>query len=88
MPQAGRVRIDVLVAPDGGASLAVDGRPLTRRSPLSWVHGIGRPHPLVWLRHERQYDVELWFADELVGYVPRRSPDTEAAYEAAERLSA
>lgn len=61
----------------------------SRRPPqsLSWVYGLGR-HPLVWLRGERMYDVELWIDGTFLGYVPGHSGDLEAAYEAAERRSA
>jgi hypothetical protein len=84
MPQAGLVRIELLLH-DEGATLAVDGRHLGPRPRLSWVDGVGRRHPLVWLRGERMYDVELWLDGTFVGYVPDRTFDIEADYEDAER---
>lgn len=88
MPQGGGVKIELRVTNDEGATLAVDGRRMPARQSLSWLDGIGRHHPLVWLRGERMYDVELWLADELVGYVPERGRDVEAAYNTAERMIA
>lgn len=85
MPQAGRVKIELRVAEDVGATLAVDGRPVSAHPILSWVDGLGRQHLLVWLRGERVYDVELWLDDTFVGYVPGRDGDVEAAYADAER---
>lgn len=84
MPQAGVVRIE-LQLDDEEPVLAVDGRPLGAQPRLSWVDGLGRRHPLVWLRGERMYDVELWLDGTFVGYVPRRDGDLEADYEDAER---
>ena len=82
------MKIELQVAPDAGATLTVDGRPESARPVLSWVDGLGRRHPLVWLRGERVYDVELWLDGVFVGYVPDRSGDLEAAYADAERLTA
>jgi hypothetical protein len=76
------VRIELNVSPDGEPSL--DGTPTSAR-PVSWLDGIHQPYPLVWLRRERQYDVELWVGGQLVGYVPGPDPQVEAAYEEAER---
>ncbi len=87
MPHAGVVRIE-LQLDDEGATLAVDGRPVAAHPRLSWLDGLGRHHPLVWLRGERMYDVELWLGGVFVGYVPGRTGDVEAAYEDAERRSA
>ncbi|MDQ6897082.1 MAG: hypothetical protein M3171_10835 [Actinomycetota bacterium] len=49
------------------------------------MDGLGRRHPLVWLRGERVYDVERWLGDRFIGYVPGLSGDVEAAYADAER---
>lgn len=72
---------------DEGPALAIDGGLAPAPQSLSWVYGLGR-HPLVWLRGERMYDVELWIDGTFLGYVPGHSGDLEAAYEAAERRSA
>lgn len=85
MAQAGGVKIELRVAEDEGTTLAVDGHPLSAHPVLSWVDGLGRRHPLVWLRGERVYDVELWLDGAFVGYVPGHDGDVEAAYAAAER---
>ncbi len=88
MPHAGVVKIELQVHDDEGTTLAVDGRRLSAHPRLSWLDGLGRHHPLVWLRGERMYDVELWLDGAFIGYVPGHSGDLEAAYEAAERRSA
>ena len=84
MRQAWPVRIELNVAPDGEATLDIDGRRTSPR-PVSWLDGIHQPHPLVWVSRRRQYDVELWVAGELVGYVPGPDPELDAAYDDAER---
>lgn len=78
------MRIELNVSPNGEPSLDIDGTPTSVR-PVSWLDGIHQPYPLVWLRRERQYDVELWVGGELVGYVPGPDPQVEAAYDEAER---
>jgi hypothetical protein len=87
MRQAGAVKIELKLNAEV-VTLAVDGRPLGPHPRLSWVDGLGRRHPLVWLRGERMYDVELWVGDTFVGYVPGRNGDVEADYEDAERRTA
>jgi hypothetical protein len=87
MPQAGAVKIELRLD-DLGVTLAVDGRALRPHPRLSWVDGLGRRHPLVWLRGERMYNVELWLGETLVGYVPGRNGVIEAEYEDAERRTA
>lgn len=82
------MRIELRISDDDGATLAVDGRPVDSRPILSWVDALGSRHPLVWLRGERVYDVELWLGEVFVGYVPGFSGDVEAAYDDAERLIA
>lgn len=66
----------------------MDGEPVSARYPLSWLDGLGRAYPLVWLRNQRQFDVELWVDGVFVGYVPHRAYDVEADYDEAARLSA
>jgi hypothetical protein len=78
------VRIDLNVTPDGKATLEIDGVQAPARA-VSWLEGIHRPYPLVWLSRQRQYDVELWVGGELIGYVPGRDAGVDAAYEDAER---
>jgi hypothetical protein len=78
------VRIDLNVTPDGKATVEIDGVRASARA-VSWLDGIHRPYPLVWLSRRRQYDVELWVGGELVGYVPGRNAEVDAAYEEAER---
>ena len=78
------MRIHLNVTPEGAATVDIDGVPTSARA-VSWLDGLSQPHPLVWLSHQRQYDVELWVADELVGYVPGPDPDVDAAYDEAER---
>lgn len=77
------MRIHLNVTADG-ATVHIDGAPTLAR-PVSWLDGLNQPHPLVWLSRERQYDVELWVGDELVGYVPGPDPEVDAAYDEAER---
>jgi hypothetical protein len=78
------VRIDLNMTPDGKATLEIDGTQAAVR-PVSWLDGIQRRYPLVWVSRQRQYDVELWVGGELVGYVPGPDPEVDAAYEDAER---
>lgn len=85
MAHAGGVKIELQVTDDDSTTLAVDGHPVAARPSLSWVDGLGCRHPLVWLRGERAYDVELWLGDRFIGYVPGFSGDVEAAYADAER---
>lgn len=88
MAQAGGVKIELQVTDDAEPTLAVDGKPVSVRPTLSWVDGLGRRHPLVWLRGERVYDAELWLDGAFVGYVPGHDGEVEAAYADAERKSA
>jgi hypothetical protein len=50
------VRIDLNVTPDGKATVEIDGVRASARA-VSWLDGIHRPYPLVWLSRRRQYDV-------------------------------
>ncbi|MEP7247900.1 MAG: hypothetical protein ABI885_30015 [Gammaproteobacteria bacterium] len=79
------MRIDLTAMKDQPPELGIDGQPASKDYPLRWKDALDLPFTLLWLNHERQYDIELWVNGTLRGRVPPKSPAVDAIYDADER---